>query len=274
MTCVCWSISSETSTRYGSLVCRHGRSRASRAYHFRRRPTTRGSLPAVIREADRESSARAAKTRIAADDGARAPPDTGSTAVPTDTGARIPHGVRRSEHHQPRQRRALHVPAHRRRHRRRAARVPARAHAHGAVPGAHVHPEQTETFHVVEGTMAFRLGLRRVVAGPGETVTVPTGKVHRFSTAGDETAVVRVEVRPALDMERLFETTVALAREGRTLRSGMPKPLHLALFVRRFAHEVRAPFPPPAVVGLLLWPLAALARRRGHGERYEIAALA
>ncbi|MGZ6708666.1 MAG: cupin domain-containing protein, partial [Solirubrobacteraceae bacterium] len=36
----------------------------------------------------------------------------------------------------------------------------------GAVPGAHVHPEQTETFHVVEGTMAFRLGLRRVVAGP------------------------------------------------------------------------------------------------------------
>ncbi|MGZ6643444.1 MAG: cupin domain-containing protein [Solirubrobacteraceae bacterium] len=144
----------------------------------------------------------------------------------------------------------------------------------GAVPGAHVHPEQTETFHVVEGTMAFRLGLRRVVAGPGETVTVPAGKVHKFSNAGDETAVVRVEVRPALDMERLFETTVALAREGRTLRSGMPKPLHLALFVRRFAREVRAPFPPPAVVGLLLWPLAALARRRGHGERYEIAALA
>src|SRR5687767_13715956 len=28
----------------------------------------------------------------------------------------------------------------------------------GHVPGAHQHPEQTETFHVLEGTMKFRLG--------------------------------------------------------------------------------------------------------------------
>ena len=35
----------------------------------------------------------------------------------------------------------------------------------GAVPGAHVHPEQEERFEVVSGTLAFRLGLKRVVAG-------------------------------------------------------------------------------------------------------------
>ncbi len=138
----------------------------------------------------------------------------------------------------------------------------------GAVPGAHVHPEQTETFHVVEGTMTFRMGLKKIVAGPGETVTVPAGRVHKFANGGDDTALVRVEVAPALDMEQLFETTVALAREGRTMRSGMPKPLDLALFVRRFAREVRAPFPPAGVVRVLMAPLAALARWRGHGERY------
>ena len=38
-----------------------------------------------------------------------------------------------------------------------------------SVPGAHVHPEQEERFHVLEGTMAFRLGLHKIVAGPGET---------------------------------------------------------------------------------------------------------
>src|SRR5688572_25782877 len=43
----------------------------------------------------------------------------------------------------------------------------------GKVPGAHVHPEQEERFHVLEGTMKFRLGLRTIVAGPGETVIVP-----------------------------------------------------------------------------------------------------
>ena len=52
------------------------------------------------------------------------------------------------------------------------------------------------------------------------------------------------------------------------MRSGMPKPLDLALFVRRFAREVRAPFPPAGVVRVLMAPLAALARRRGHGDRY------
>lgn len=48
----------------------------------------------------------------------------------------------------------------------------------------------------------------------------------------------------------------------------MPKPLHLALFVGRFRREVRAPFPPAAIVRALMAPLAALARRRGHAERY------
>jgi quercetin dioxygenase-like cupin family protein len=139
----------------------------------------------------------------------------------------------------------------------------------GHVPGAHAHPEQEERFEVLEGTMVFRLGLRKIVATAGETVVVPAGRVHRFANGGDGPARARVQVTPALDMEELFETTVALATDGHVTRTGMPKPLHLALFVGRFRREVRAPFPPAAVVRLLMAPLAALARRQGHGERYE-----
>jgi quercetin dioxygenase-like cupin family protein len=142
----------------------------------------------------------------------------------------------------------------------------------GHVPGAHVHPEQEERFHVLEGTMKFRMGLRRIVAGPGDTVVVPAGRVHKFANGGDVPARARVEVVPALDMEQLFETTVELAMEGNTNRKGMPKPLHLALFVRRFAREVRAPFPPAWVVRVLMAPLTALGRRRGYDERYAPAA--
>jgi hypothetical protein len=69
-------------------------------------------------------------------------------------------------------------------------------------------------------------------------------------------------------MEQLLETTAELAHEGNTLRSGMPKPLHLALFVDRFRREVRAPFPHAWMVRVLMAPLAAIARRRGHAERY------
>jgi quercetin dioxygenase-like cupin family protein len=141
----------------------------------------------------------------------------------------------------------------------------------GSVPGAHVHPEQEERFHVLEGTMKFRMGMRKIVAGPGDTVIVPAGRAHKFSNGGDGPARARVEVVPALDMEQLFETTVELAHEGRVTRKGMPKPLHLALFVRRYEREVRAPFPPAWVVRVLMAPLAALARSRGHAERYELA---
>ena len=144
----------------------------------------------------------------------------------------------------------------------------------GHVPGAHVHPEQEERFHVLEGEMKFRLGMRKIVAGPGETVVVPAGRVHRFANNGDGAARARVEVVPALDMEQLFEATVELALEGNTTRKGMPKPLHLALFVDRFRREVRAPFPPAAVVRALMAPLAALARKQGHAERYVEAEVA
>jgi quercetin dioxygenase-like cupin family protein len=139
----------------------------------------------------------------------------------------------------------------------------------GKVPGMHVHPEIEERFEVLEGRLRFRRGLRTIEAGPGETVTVPAGKAHKFVNAGDETALVRVTVTPALEMERLFETTAALAQEGRVMGSGLPKPLDLALFLREFKREVRGPFSPGALQRAMLAPLAKLAEARGRGERYR-----
>ncbi|MGZ6639622.1 MAG: hypothetical protein ACXVII_43195 [Solirubrobacteraceae bacterium] len=69
-------------------------------------------------------------------------------------------------------------------------------------------------------------------------------------------------------MEQLFETTVALAREGRTNSKGMPKPLDLALFVCEYEDEVRAPFPPAPIVNATMAPLVWIAKHRGLAERY------
>ena len=133
------------------------------------------------------------------------------------------------------------------------------------VPGGqHIHPHQEERFEVVEGTMRFRMGRKRVVAGPGEVVVVPPGQKHDFANVGDGDALVRVEVRPALKMEQLFETAVGLAEQGRTFLGGVPKPLDLALFTEEFENEVQAAFPPRWVQRIVLAPLARLARRRGR----------
>jgi quercetin dioxygenase-like cupin family protein len=139
----------------------------------------------------------------------------------------------------------------------------------GHAPGLHVHPILEERFEVVSGRMRFRQGLRSRVAAPGEVVVVSPGTVHAFSNAGDTPATARVEIRPALRMERLLETAVELAREGRTNGKGMPSPLELALFTREFAGEVRGPFAPAWLQRAALAPLAWVAARRGRRERYD-----
>ena len=139
----------------------------------------------------------------------------------------------------------------------------------GRVPGAHVHPHQEERFEVLRGVVKFRRGRRTVVGRPGDIVVVPPGAIHRFANGGSGTARVRVEVRPALRMEELFETAVALAREGRTNKRGMPHPLDLALFMSRFSSEVRAPLAPAGLVRALMAPLSWLARHKGLDARYR-----
>jgi quercetin dioxygenase-like cupin family protein len=138
----------------------------------------------------------------------------------------------------------------------------------GHVPGMHVHPAQEERFEVLSGSVRFQRGLRRITAGAGDVVVVEPGKAHKFENAGEEGASMRVEVRPALEMERLFETAVSLAEEGRVTSKGMPKPLDLALFVREFKDEVRGPGTPGWAQRAALAPLAWVARRRGRAKRY------
>jgi quercetin dioxygenase-like cupin family protein len=134
----------------------------------------------------------------------------------------------------------------------------------GAVPIPHVHPIQTERFEVTEGQMRFKVGLRTVIAGPGDVVEVDPGVSHSFANAGDEEARLRVEVRPALAMEDMFADVIAMAQAGRMNRRGMPRNLFdLALLARTYDQEAHAPFLGVRLQRVLLAPLVWFARRRG-----------
>ena len=139
----------------------------------------------------------------------------------------------------------------------------------GRVPSSHAHPRQEECFTVLAGQMRFRVGRRRVIAGPGDTVRVPPGTVHHFANAGRQPARVAVRTSPALSMRELLETAAAMATEQHAAARRLPRPLELALFMRDFEREVRAPYLPAALVGAVVRPLAWLARRRGSGARYR-----
>jgi hypothetical protein len=62
--------------------------------------------------------------------------------------------------------------------------------------------------------MRFRVGLRTVIAGPGEVVGVAPGVAQSFSNAGDDEARLRVEVRPVLAIEVMFAEVIAMAEAG------------------------------------------------------------
>jgi quercetin dioxygenase-like cupin family protein len=135
----------------------------------------------------------------------------------------------------------------------------------GFVAAAHVHPSQEERFEVLRGSVGFRIGRKKLVAGPGQRVTIPAGTPHRFWNAGDDVAHFVCEVRPALQFESLLETMFALAADGKTNRKGMPNPLRLAVIANAHFDTVRLPFPPALIqrIGLALGaPLGKLAGYR------------
>ena len=139
----------------------------------------------------------------------------------------------------------------------------------GRVPNSHVHPLQEERFWVLAGQVRFRLGFRHLVAGPGDAVRVPRGRVHHFANAGPEEARVWVETEPALDIVAMFEAAAALAENQWAEGRATPRLVDLALFMRDFEAEVGAPYMPVVPVRLVVRMVAWLARTGGYDARYR-----
>jgi len=144
----------------------------------------------------------------------------------------------------------------------------------GFVAAAHVHPSQEERFEVLRGSVGFKLGRKKLVAGPGQRITVPADTAHRFWNAGDDEAHFVCEIRPALQFESLIETMFGLATDGLTNRKGMPNPLRLAVIANAHFDTVRLPFPPAAMQRLALAMGAPMGRLFGYGATYVPAAAA
>jgi hypothetical protein len=115
----------------------------------------------------------------------------------------------------------------------------------------------------------FRLGLRSVLAGPGDVIEVPPGVTHAFANVGAGEARMRIEVTPALDMHAMFTEVVAMAHAGQMNRRGLPRNLRdLASLAHRYADEAHAPL---LTARLQRWLMAPLARRTSSARLDRIA---
>jgi mannose-6-phosphate isomerase-like protein (cupin superfamily) len=136
----------------------------------------------------------------------------------------------------------------------------------GFVAAAHVHPNQTERFEIVQGALALRVGSDELLLAPGEVAVVPPGTPHRFWNAGQEEARFVCEVRPALGFESLIETMFVLAAEGKTNKKGLPNPFRLAVIAQAHFDTVRLPFPPASLQRAALAVGAPLGKLLGYRE--------
>ena len=144
-----------------------------------------------------------------------------------------------------------------------------RADPDAFVAAAHVHPAQTETFEVIEGTLGVKVEGRTVEANAGDVLVVEPGQSHKWWNAGDAVLVFRCQIRPALQFESLIETMFALAAYGKTNKKGMPNPLRLAVIANAHLDTVVLPFPPVWMQKLALAVGAPLGKLAGYGPSYQ-----
>jgi quercetin dioxygenase-like cupin family protein len=126
------------------------------------------------------------------------------------------------------------------------------------VPSRHTHPIQQERFTILAGTMRFWLGWHRILATPGDTITIRPGVAHWFGNAGSGVVHARVEVRPALRMEALFESAATIETSARpSIRHWVRQLPALARLLIEFQREVAV----PDLAGWLVRPVLAIIAR-------------
>ena len=144
----------------------------------------------------------------------------------------------------------------------------------GVVATDHLHPHQDERFEVLSGAMQGHVDGQRHVVVAGQDSVVDAGVPHAWHNAGEGEAHLRVQFRPALDTEDMFDAVFALAREGRTDERGVPRLPHRLAMLAAFPREFRPagmPLPVHRALVTLLAPLGRRLRRRlvpaGPGQR-------
>jgi quercetin dioxygenase-like cupin family protein len=130
----------------------------------------------------------------------------------------------------------------------------------GGVLLEHFHPQLEERYEVLEGRLTFHLDGSAQVLGPGERAVVAPGVRHRFENTGDGGSHVRVEVRPALELQQSIEEGAALGRRTDIGADGRPRSVSALVAAAALAHRYRDTVvltSPPRLVQRVLFPILA-----------------
>jgi mannose-6-phosphate isomerase-like protein (cupin superfamily) len=130
-------------------------------------------------------------------------------------------------------------------------------------PPLHLHPQQTEHFEVVEGTLHALVGGESRIVPAGGTLDIPRVTPHTM-WAPDGEVRARWETTPAGRTADWFRALDRLQREGRVGRNGMPGVLAFATLLTEYDDVFRLAVPGAPLVQGALAALAPIGRLRGY----------
>lgn len=136
-------------------------------------------------------------------------------------------------------------------------------------PPVHYHPSQTEDFLILEGEMMLRMHDEVRILKAGDRLNIPANTPHSMWNGGPVAAKTNWQVRPALNMEQFFETTIGLAVDGKVNEKGVPNILQTALTINKFAPVFRMIKPPYAVQKIVFGILTPFAYLLGYRSTYK-----
>jgi quercetin dioxygenase-like cupin family protein len=92
-----------------------------------------------------------------------------------------------------------------------------------AGPPMHWHPEQSENFEVISGTVTLTVNGKTQVLTAGQKASIQKNDIHTYRNTGNTEMVMNIELLPALRTEFFLETMFALAKKGDCKPDSVPK---------------------------------------------------
>ena len=132
----------------------------------------------------------------------------------------------------------------------------------------HVHPFQESGAEVISGSLRFSVGGEDRSVGAGQSITIPANTPHHFWNDGEQEARSMQWFRPALNIDRFFESYFALARDGKLKDDGSPTFWQMAVMASNFGDAIRIPYPPWTLQKVVFGVLAPIGRMLGYRPEY------
>ena len=119
----------------------------------------------------------------------------------------------------------------------------------GAMSAIHIHPQQEETYEVLEGELEINLNGSCRKAKAGDQVFIPPASKHAFKNSATQKARAINRHIPGLRTREYFETLETLIKDGKvTGTSGFRNSIYLSLHTLKYADVLKLLQPPEALL--------------------------